>query len=151
MASVFKRNFQSLVRLLTGNPQLFVYRERVAIADINAGYTLLAAVPGYKYRLSTYSMIAIGGNAGAATDVRILGTVSAAAVNLVIVAIAALTRSAVNYPGVANNTVLADGASFGELDVNTAITVSKTGAALTTATHIDFEVQYELVPARQGA
>lgn len=151
MASILKRNFQSIVRLLTGNPVLLTYRERVAIADINAGYTLLAAVPGYKYRLSTMSLIAVGGAAAAATDVRILGTQAAASVALLITAIAALTQSAVNYPGLANNTILANGASFAECDVNTAITVGKTGASVTTATHVDFEVQYELVPARSGA
>lgn len=151
MASFFKRNFQAIVRLFTSNPVLFVYRERVLIADINAGYTLLPAVPGYKYRLSNMSMIAIGANGSGATDVRILGTQAAASVALLVTAIAALTRSAVNYPGLANNTVLADGASFGECDVNTAITVGKTGGALATATSVDFEVQYELVPARTGA
>lgn len=146
-----KRNFQSMVRFLTGNAPLFVYRERVTIADVNTGATLLPAVPGYKYRLSWMQLIAIGGNAGAATDVRVLGTVSAAAVNLLITALAGLTRSTINAPGIANNTILADGASFTELDVNTAVTIGKTGAALTTATHIDVELQYELIPTRSGA
>lgn len=151
MASILKRNFQSLIRLLTGNAPLFVYRERVAIADINAGLTLLNAVPGYKYRLSTMSLIAIGGAVTGATDVRILGTQAAASAALLVTAIAALTQNAVNYPGLANNTILAGGASFTECDVNTGITVGKTGGAAATATHVDVEMQYELIPARSGA
>jgi hypothetical protein len=148
---IFKRNFQSIVRLFTGNAALLVYRERVLTADVNAGLTILPAVPGYKYRLSSMSMIAVGGVTAGLTDARILGTQAGASAALMITTLAALTRSAVNYPGVSGNTVLADGASFDVCDINTAITVGKTGASLTGATAIDFELQYELVPARQGA
>ena len=82
-------------------------------------------------------MIAIGGNAATATDIRILATQEGSAVALAIVAVAGLTRSTVNKPNSANNTVLADGASFVANDVNTAITIGKTGGTLSTATHID--------------
>jgi hypothetical protein len=146
-----KQNIQANDRLSSSNQATYTHRERVTIADINAGYTLLPAVPGYKYRMTYLAMIAIGGAGAGATDVRILATQAAASVALLITAIAALTRSALNTPPAANNTILADGASYAENDVNTAITVGKTGGALITATHVDFIVDYELIPARQGA
>lgn len=133
------------------NDPTFTHRERVAIADINAGYTLLEAVPYYKYRITRIILIAIGGNAGGATDVRLLATQAAASAALIITTVGALTRSTVNGPGVANNTVLVDGASFDANDVNTAITVGKTGGALTTCTHVDFIIDYQLIPTRTGA
>ena len=42
------------------------------------------------------------------------------------------------------HSVLADGASFTPLDVNTAVTVGKTGASLTGSTNIDVIVTYAL-------
>ncbi len=38
-------------------------RRRCTIAEVNAGVTLLAALPGYKYRMVRAKAIAIGGNA----------------------------------------------------------------------------------------
>lgn len=146
-----RQNISAADRLNLSNAQTFTHRERVAIADINAGYTILPAVPGYKYRVTDMAMTAIGGAGGGATDVRILATQAAASVALLITLIAALTRSAINYPGLANNTILADGASYAPNDDNTAITVGKTGGALTTATHVDFVISYNLIPSRIAA
>lgn len=119
-------------------------RTRFTAAQINAGATLLPAVPGFAYRLIDITLIAIGGAASGATDVRVLGTRAAGSVALLIAAIAALTQSAVLRAGAANATVLADGASFTPLDVNTAVTVGKTGGALATATHVDVIAEYAL-------
>jgi hypothetical protein len=119
-------------------------RTRVTVAQINAGLTLLAAVPGYTYRLVDCTLIAIGGDAGTATDVRILGTRAAGSVALIVAAIAALTRSAVVKPNTANVTVLADGASFTALDANTAVTIGKTGGTLDTLTNVDVILNYVL-------
>jgi hypothetical protein len=113
------------------------WRGRVTLAQLNAGFTLLPALPGYMYRLTDATMIAVGGNAAVATSVDISGTQAAAGVKLLSVAIAALTRSAVNKPHTANATVLADGASFVANDVNTPLTIGVTGSALTTLTAID--------------
>lgn len=146
-----KQSIQANDRLTAGNAVTYSHRERVAIADINAGYTLLPAIPGYKYRISDMAMIAIGGAASGATDVRVLATQAAAAVALLITVVAALTQNAINYAGLANNTILAAGASFVENDQNTAITVGKTGGALATSTHVDFIITYQLVPSRSGA
>lgn len=119
-------------------------RTRFTAAQINAGASLLPAVPGFAYRLVDLTLIAIGGAASGATDVRVLGTRAAGAVVLLAAAIAALTQSAVVRAGAANAAVLADGASFTPLDVNTAVTVGKTGGALATATHVDVLATYVL-------
>lgn len=129
--------------------QMFTHRERVAVADINAGYTLLPIQPKYQYRIEHAKMIAIGGAASGATDVRLLGTRAAASVALMTVAIASLTQNAVNDIATATN--LAGGLSFNELDADTAVTVGKTGGTLATSTHVDFIVSYTLVQARTGA
>ncbi len=122
-------------------------RQRVAIADINTGLTLLAALPGYKYRLVDAYAIAIGGAAGSVTSVDILGTQTTAQ-KLVAFLVAGLTRSTVLRAGAATNgVVLADGASFVANDVNTAITIGKTGSSIDTATHVDICLSYIVEPA----
>lgn len=119
-------------------------RTRFTAAQINAGATLLAAVAGRAYRIVDITMIAIGGAAAGATDVRVLGTRAAGSVALLVVAVAALTQSAIVRAGAANATVLADGASNTPLDANTAVTVGKTGGALTGATSVDVLVTFAL-------
>lgn len=120
-------------------------RLRTTTAQINAGVTLLPALPGVKWQLLDWVMIALGGNAATATSIDVLGTSAAAAVHLAVTAIAALTRSAVVRAGAANAVVLADGASFAAMDVNTAITAITVGSALATATGIDFIIDYVAV------
>ena len=123
------------------------FRRRVTLAEINAGVTLLPALYGYKYRCSDVRMISVGGAVGGATTVDVYGVQAGATVKLLAVAIAALTQSAIVRAGAANATVLADGASFVENDINTAITCGKTGAAATTATAVDVEFDFEIVEA----
>lgn len=122
----------------------FSQRFHVAIADVNAGLTLLAALAGYKYRLLDAFAIAVGGAAGAVTTVDILGTQAASPVKLTAFGQANLTQSAVVRAGGTGGTVLADGASFAVNDVNTPITIGKTGSALTTATFIDVTLTYAI-------
>lgn len=128
----------------TAVPEVLTTRVRVTLAQLNAGLTLLAAIPGLKYRLVDAKLIAVGGNATAGTSVNIRGTRAAGSVELLVVAIAALTRSAVVRAGAANAVVLADGASFTVLDVNTGVTIITVGAAMTVMTDIDVELQYVL-------
>ena len=118
-------------------------RFSVAIADINAGLTLLAALAGFKYRLVDAFAIAIGGAVEAVTTVDILGTQSSG-VKLVAFGQAQLTQSAVLRAGASGGTVLADGASFVGCDANTAITIGKTGSSVTTATHVDVQLTYAI-------
>ncbi len=122
-------------------------RRRCTTAEINAGVELLPAVAGFKYRLIDATLIAIGGNAATATAVTINATQAASGVALITAAIAALTRSAIVKPNSANVTVLADGASNVLNDVNTAITVGKTGSSLATATAVDVIMSYTLEAA----
>jgi hypothetical protein len=122
-------------------------RTRFTIAQINAGVTLLAALPGYRYRLVDAAAIAIGGNVGATTGVDLTATLSTAR-KLVAFKTAGLTQSTMLRAGTATNGVLlADGASFTANDANTAITVIKDGSDLTTATHVDLLVQYVIEAA----
>ena len=116
-------------------------RIRTTIAQINAGYELLPAITGYGYRLVSAKAIAYGGAAGAVTTVDILGT-QTSAVKLVAYAQANLTQSAVLTDGGTGAAVLADGASYVTCDAGTAITVGKTGSDVTTATGIDFILEY---------
>lgn len=118
-------------------------RIRNTVAVVNAGYTHLAAVAGYKYRIISATAIAIGGAAGAVTTVNILGT-QTSSVKLVAFAQASLTQSTVLKDGGSGAAVLANGASYVACDVNTAITVGITGVDITTATSIDISISYVL-------
>jgi len=117
-------------------------RMRATIAQINAGLTLVAAIPGFKLRVVNARAVAVGGNAGTVTTVDILGTQAAASVKLVAFAQASLTESTVLTAGGSGAAVLADGASFAQCDTNTAITLGKTGSAIDTATAVDISLDY---------
>lgn len=132
---------------LSGPAQANVYRERVPIADVNAGTTLLPAVPGYKYRIHYFAAIAYGGAVGTLTSVELNGTQSSSVVDLASFAQANLTQSTYLGPESTGTTLLADGASFAICDANTAISVSKTGGAGDTATGIDFLLIYSVEAA----
>jgi hypothetical protein len=122
----------------------FQARVRTTIANVNAGATLLPAVPGLAYRLIYFALIAVGGAVTAATDVRILGTRAAGSVALGVAPVAGLTQSALVESGDAGMTLLADGGSHTALDANTAITIGKTGGAAATATNVDAILVYAL-------
>lgn len=124
-----------------------IFRGRFTAAQVNAGATVIAAVPGYKIQLQDAAMIAIGGNAAAATTIDLLGTQSSSSVKLVANAVAGLTQNTLLRAGATNSAILAAGASFVDNDTNTALTISKTGSDMTTATHIDVLITYELVAA----
>ena len=124
-------------------------RTRATAAQVNAGLALLPALAGYKYRIVDFTMIAIGGSAATATSVDIVTTQAASAARPFVVAVAALTQSAVVKPDSANVTVLADGASFIANDENSGVYVSKqaAGSNLATATHIDVNLTYVIEAA----
>jgi hypothetical protein len=124
----------------------YTKRHRATVAEVNAGATVLAAIPGYKYQIKDAYMIAVGGQVTTVTTVDILGTLSSAR-KIMAGGQAALAQSALVRAGGTGGTVLADGASFTANDVNTAITVGITGSSITVATHVDFHLTYELVRA----
>lgn len=124
--------------------RMLTVRKHFTIAQINAGATLVPALPGLKTRMVDVMAISVGGAAGATTTVDVLATQAAAGVKLAAFAQASLTQNTVLRPGVAGTAVLAGGVSFAANDVNTAITAGKTGADVTTATHIDIMLTYML-------
>jgi hypothetical protein len=118
-------------------------RTRVTTANVNAGSTLLPAIPGRSYRLVDLSLIAIGGNAATATGVQVRATQSASGVTLMDAKVAGLTQNTLLRIGTATNGLpLAGGLSFVANDANTAITIIKDGSDLATATHIDVLLSY---------
>jgi hypothetical protein len=117
-------------------------RRRFTIAEVNAGTALLPALAGVRYRVVDAQMISIGGAVGAATSVDIAATQAASSVNILAVAVAALTQNTLVRAGAANAAILAGGASFVTNDVNTAVVVQKTGSNATTATHVDVLLSY---------
>ncbi len=118
-------------------------RKRLTIAQVNAGATLIAAIPGVKIRLIEAFATAIGGAVTSVTTVDVLGTLTSSR-KLVAFAQASLTQSTQLKSGGAGAAILADGASFTANDANTAITAGITGSAITVATHIDFDIKYAL-------
>lgn len=118
-------------------------RVRCTAAEIKAGKSLVAAIPGYKIRMVAASAIAYGGAVGATTSVDILGT-RTSAVHLVAFAQASLTQSTLLNAGDSGAAILADGASFTALDANTAVTVGLVGSDITTATGVDIIFSYVL-------
>jgi len=118
-------------------------RARVPIATVNAGGTLLAAIPGYTYRMVACKAIAYGGAVGTLATVDVLGT-QTSGVKLAAFAQANLTQSTVLTAGGTGGAVLADGASFVACDAGTAITIGKTGGTGDTATGVDVIFDYVL-------
>lgn len=123
-------------------PVLLTVNRRCTIAEVNAGVSILAALPGFKYRMVDARAIAVGGAVAAVTTVDILATLATASRKLVAFAQASLTQSALLRAGAAGAAILTNGASFQTNDVNTPITVGITGAAVTTATHVDISIDY---------
>lgn len=118
-------------------------RRRFTIAEVNSGATLLAAVTGLRYRMVDAFAIAVGGSVGAVTTIDLIGTVTTAR-KLVAWAQASMTQSTLLRAGASGAAILADGASFTANDISTAVTIGKTGATATTATHVDIVMFYTL-------
>lgn len=129
-----------------GNPVMHI-RKRFTAAQVNAGATLLPAIPGYKWRLVDAAMISIGGAAAGATNVRLRATQGASAVSLFDAAVAGLTQDALLRIGAANAAILAGGLSFVANDANTAVTIDKITASLTGSTNIDVLAAFALEKA----
>lgn len=117
-------------------------RTRLTLAQVNAGAVLLAALPTVRWQLLDFILVAVGGAAAGATSLDITATVGASVVRPCVAAIAALGRSVVARAGDTNVVVLADGASFVSLDVNTAVNCVSVGT-MTTATHFDVTIFYQ--------
>lgn len=121
-------------------------RMRLSPTQLAAGTALVPALPGVRWRLFDAKLIAIGGNATTSTSINISGQVSTVK-ELLVVAVAALTQSALVRAGAANAVILADGASFTQQDANVALTAKSVGGTLTVSTFIDFLIEYIADPA----
>jgi len=125
-------------------PVVLNTRHRVTTAEANAGHSLLPAIAGRTYRVVQCKMIAYGGAAATCTTVDILGTQGTSSVKLCAFAQASLAQSAVLTMGGTGAAVLADGASYGACDANTAITIGVTTNNLATATGVDVILDYTI-------
>jgi len=112
-------------------------RSRFTTAQVNAGATVLTAVPVLKWRLQDCAMISVGGSAATATSVDLQAVQSSSTVSLVANAVAGLTQNTLLRAGASNSAIIAGGVSFVQNDANTAITITKVGSNLATSTHID--------------
>jgi len=135
----------NLPSLVPGHVHMFRYRATVAV--INAGFTLLAAIPNFKYQLLECAAIAYGGAVSGLTALQVSGTQAGSAAVLFSYAQASLAQSTVLKTATAGTTILADGASFAPCDAGAAVTVAKTGGSAATATGVDIIVSYTIVPA----
>ena len=128
-------------------PFAAVHRARFTVAEVNAGATILPAPgAGRRIRVHDMALIAIGGAAAGATSVDIIGTQSDVQVKLMSGLVAGLTHNALLRAGApTNGVILAGGASFVANDADTPITIGKTGGSLSTATHIDVHLTYEII------
>jgi hypothetical protein len=120
--------------------QVRVHRQRVAVANVNAGATLIAVDAAYKFRMIDCTLIAVGGAASGATGVQ----VKCGATILVNAAVAGLTQSAVARAGATHIAVIADGASFAAQTAGDEVTITKDGSDVATATSIDVIIMYVL-------
>jgi hypothetical protein len=134
-------------KLVYGGGVVNFVKKRFTVAQVNSGATILAAIPGYKYRMIDCSMAAEGGNAATATSVEVSATQATSGVDLVSNTVGILTDDALVRMGITNSTLLANGAWADANDANTAITISKTGSSLATATHINVYMTYVVEPA----
>jgi predicted RecA/RadA family phage recombinase len=127
---------------LTGVGNVKHIRARVSAADVNAGVVLVPAHPHKSFRVVDMSLISEGGAAGGANSVDIRGTQGTTGVNLLAAAVAGLTQNTLLRAGAANAAILAAGASFAPCDVNTGLTLARTGSNLTGSTHIHVLLSY---------
>jgi predicted RecA/RadA family phage recombinase len=141
-----KIGFAAAAAAASGAAGALHIRKRFTIAEVNAGATILPAVAGIKYRMLDAALIAVGGAVTTVTTVDIIATLSSAR-KLMAGAQANLTQSALLRAGATGGTILADGASFTQNDVNTAVTIGKTGSDITVATHVDVLLFYAADPA----
>lgn len=141
---IYHQRQTGLLKDQAGGGVVLNQRFRIAIADVNAGASLLPALRGYKYRVIDAAMIAIGGAVGTCTTVDILATQSTSSVKLLASAVAALTQNTLLRAGATNATILAGGVSFVQNDISTAVTIGKTGGTCDTATSVDVLLTYAI-------
>lgn len=127
-----------------GDAMTYTKAIRITLTELNAGYELVAAVTGKSIRVVNYYLRIIGGAATAATDVRIQDD-NGTPVVVVTAAVAGLAENAEVAglgPAIANITKGAGWMAL--LTAGQALDIVKTGSAMTTLTHVDVIVQYQI-------
>jgi hypothetical protein len=126
---------------LTEQMALVKYK-RVTIAEVNAGEELLPALVGKAYRITGLLISAIGGAAAAVTSVDIQD----GAGSPVVVAVYTQAQLTENTILTENTAGAAMGAGFlVGTTVSKAVNIIKNGSDITTATHFDVVVEYQVI------
>lgn len=132
------------------------FRQRFTIAQLTTAglaFTSCPALPGVRWRMCDLIMVAIGGNVTTSTSINVAGTVAGVASEIAVTAAARLARSVINRmgtpfatAGAESITALADGASFVQMDANTALIAHSVGGTPTVATAVDMLIDYVADP-----
>lgn len=124
------------------NKSLQVAVGTVLLADINAGYTIVPAVPGRTLR-PIGVWVRSNGAFAACTDVRI-GDTAGTPVVVAQFAVANLTDGAILTDHKETGVTLGAG-FFAQCTADKGLQIYKTGSTATTATSLDFRVEYVVV------
>ncbi len=135
------RTLQDIVNLANaGEANTFTVQMEVSLAELNAGKTIVAAVPGSQIVVTDFNFVMDGAFA-ALTSAELED--SSATVNVCSLAQAQMTDDAILFKGA---TGVTPGVGMAEgLTVSEALVITKTGSDATTATKLTVTVTYLLV------
>ena len=127
-----------------GDALTYTKAVRISLAELIAGYELVAAVTGKSIRVVNYYLRIIGGAATAADDIRIQDD-NGTPVVVVTALVAALAENAeVAGLGPAISNVTKGAGWMALLTSGKALDIVETGTTMTTLTHVDVIVQYQI-------
>jgi hypothetical protein len=118
----------------------------VTVAELTAGKVLVAANATWKIKVISCTVTAKGGDAAGITAAVITGTQAAVVVNLATFPVALLKKDVpvtMQTPGVILLPQFFK--SFQACDINTPISIAKTGAGLTGATGLEVKISYAFI------
>jgi hypothetical protein len=115
----------------------------VSMAQINAGFDLLALVTGKKFKVVGYYFRFNGGSLGGATDIRLSDT-AGSPVDIVTIAAAAATSGAEVHHGATIANVTKGAGWLAQLTVSKGVQIRKTGSSGTTLVSVDVMIDYQL-------
>ncbi len=127
-----------------GSGEVQIKAGRVALTDVNAGTIVIPARAGKSIMIVGGQMVAIGGNAAANTSVNLNDTAGSPIVGVACLR-AGLTQNAqLDFDAAAQVTRTTYRAP---LTAGKAVKPVNVGTAMTTATHVDYYVEYVYVDA----
>lgn len=119
------------------------YSANVTLAQVNAGFTLVAPVSTRTLRVTHFLVQALGGATAACTSVRLSDT-SSGPVDVATIAVAALTQNTVVTEATATTVTLGTFGAAGQLSAGAGLQIREVGSACTTATSFNVSVQYQI-------